>query len=101
MVNIVSFNVNGLRNFQKRKKIYCHLKEMHNADIIFLQETHCTIQDEILWRSQWGGEVINSFGESNARGVALMLNKQVKCDIVRSKVDPGGRFVIAELRIQD
>lgn len=101
MVNIVTYNVNGLRNFQKRKKVYHFLKEMRYADIIFLQETHCMIQDEPLWRSQWGGHVVNSFGESNARGVALLINKKTNCKIVRYKTDINGRFVIVELKIED
>lgn len=101
MVNIISYNVNGLRDFKKRKKIYDHLKTIHQADILLLQETHCTQQDEALWRSQWGGQTINSYGESNARGVALMFGRNCNCSILNSYSDPQGRFVISEVILED
>lgn len=101
MINIISYNVNGLRDFQKRKKIFCHLKQMHNADIVLLQETHCTFNDERLWQSQWGGKMFNSFGETNARGTALLIGKNVNCEVIKFKTDEQGRCIVAEIRFQD
>lgn len=101
MINIVSYNVNGLRDFKKRKKLFYHLKQIHQADLVPMQETHCTLEVEMLWQNQWGGKMINSFGESNARGVALLIGKEVQCDVERFEVDSQGRFVIAEIKIDE
>lgn len=100
MVNITSFNVNGLRNFEKRKKIYYHLKEIQQTEILFLQETHCTPKDEKLWHSQWGGgQVYHSFGENNARGVAIMFKKNIPIKLLNCLADDKGRYLILEVEL--
>lgn len=98
MFNIISYNVNGLRDFQKRKKIFNHLKEIHKADIVLLQETHCVQADQLLWENQWGGKMINSFGETNARGVSFLVGRNVECEIVRQARDDEGRYVVIEIK---
>ena len=48
--------------------MFMQLKQ-ESADIYFLQETH--LKDESVvkkWEKEWKGMVINSAGESNARG---------------------------------
>lgn len=101
MVNIVSYNVNGLRDFKKRKKVFYHLRQVHRADIVLLQETHCTQAEELLWQNQWGGQIINSCGESNARGVALLIGKNVDCEVLHTHSDDQGRVVLAEVKLAD
>ena len=47
LLNIVGFNVNGLRQNLKRKSIFYHLKNK-KFDITLLQETHSCIGEETL-----------------------------------------------------
>lgn len=52
-INVVSFNVNGLRNQAKRRKIFNYLKNA-SSHVVLLQETHSTPEVEKLWSSEWG-----------------------------------------------
>ena len=40
-INMLSLNVRGIGNVKKRKKLFCWLQNQ-KANVIFLQETHCT-----------------------------------------------------------
>ena len=73
MLRIITLNVRGLRNENKRRSIFNYYRK--RADIICLQETHSTEVDEKCWRNEWGGIMLFSHGESNARGVAILVCK--------------------------
>ena len=71
-LNVLSFNVRGLRLETKRISIFQYLIRK-KIDICFLQETHSTERDENIWRNEWGGEVKYSHGTSQARGVMILV----------------------------
>ena len=71
-----SFNARGLRNYNKRTSIFKWLESSHSG-ITFLQETHCTANDEKSWSKNWDGQILFSNGESNARGVATLIPKHL------------------------
>lgn len=73
-LKLLSFNVNGLRSSSKRRAIFKSLR-ITDADIIYLQETHSTPQDQKIWASEWGGRVLFSHGLSNSRGVAILFKR--------------------------
>lgn len=75
-LNILSYNVNRFANFKKRKKIFTRLRNL-KADIILAQEMHSSVKTENLWKSEWGGKIIYSHGESNARGIAIMIRRNL------------------------
>ena len=53
-IKLISFNIRGLRNNLKRKRVFNWLQSQH-ADIIFLHETH-TVQDDLnTWQNEWNG----------------------------------------------
>ena len=54
-LKIGTFNVKGLRNDSKRRKVFQHINQK-NFDVICLQETHSEVADEKIWKSQWGGK---------------------------------------------
>ena len=96
MLKITTLNVNGLRNIQKRKILFNHLKrEKH--DIICLQETHGTREDEVLWQQQWGGEISFSHGESSSRGVAILASQKSGIKLTNQENDMDGRIVKADV----
>ena len=72
-LNIISLNVRGLGDPTKRRAIF--LRYRKSCDILCLQETHSANDSEELWRSEWGGRAYFSHGESNARGVAIFVNR--------------------------
>ena len=66
-IKIASRNVDGLGNEVKRKKLFLLLKASSD-EIFLLQETHCTSENEKLWKKDWDGEIIFSNGTSSKRG---------------------------------
>ena len=63
-LKVISFNAHGLRDNNKRKQLFKLLREK-KADIIFIQEAHCTPDVVNLWRNEWDGNLFHSAGESN------------------------------------
>ena len=71
-LNLISLNVRGIRDEIKRKKIFQFYNEKR-CDVLCLQETHSTKEDEIEWKLEWGGNIIFTHGQSNARGCAMLF----------------------------
>ena len=97
-VQIISLNVG---DYGKRKYLYSYFREL-KADIILLQETHCTPDKAQTWQTEWGGEWYNSFGSSNTKGVAILLTKRLK-NCIRDptiEIDKEGRLIICNLEIE-
>lgn len=55
----ITWNVKGMNGSNKRAKIFSHLKRL-NAEIIFLQETHLKIADQVRFRKNWVGQSFHS-----------------------------------------
>ena len=58
-IKIQTYNVRGIRDFNKRKEIFQFIKDQ-KCDIALLQETHSMPMDEKLWQSQWGVNVTSA-----------------------------------------
>ena len=100
-LHIVSINVNGIRDSEKRKVIF-HWLKIQNFDICLLQETHCGTKDEVnYWSKEWKGKSLWSNGTSSSRGVACLFKHNLDLDICHSERDPNGRFVSADVKIDD
>ena len=79
ITNIISFNVRGLRCVNKRRAIFDFYR--NKCDILCLQETHSTSEDEVIWSAEWGGKILYSHGTSASRGTAILFkNKQLNCE---------------------
>ena len=99
-MNIISLNARGLGDNSKRKEVFYWLYKQ-NSDIIFLQETHSSVQMESIWRTQWGGDIYYSHGETNARGVAILIKKSSPITVKNQYKDDYGRYVILDVTIAD
>ena len=95
-LRIASMNIRGLGNNFKCKKIfnYLHQKEI---DIALLQETHSIKSQAKIWCSQWHGCGYFSHGESNARGVAIFINKKANIQVKHIYKDDKGRDLILDV----
>ena len=100
MRTLLSLNVRGISNFQKRKTIFTWCRKQ-KADFIFLQATHSKIDLEKCWLNEWGGEIIMAHRSSNSRGVAILVKKDVDCTIHSKILDPTGQFVIIKTETKD
>ena len=63
-------------------------------DIVIFQETHSTESTAQVWANEWGGEVIFSHGETNARGIAMFIRKNPKFIVEDIERDKAGRYII-------
>jgi len=72
---ILSLNVRGMRNYEKRKAIFLWISKQ-NADAIFLQETYSTKEVEYFWTLQWKGEIFFAHGSEHSK-VVMILTKKV------------------------
>ena len=99
-LNICTLNVKGLRDKIKRRELFLWLRDK-KMSIYFLQETHSIINDSKCWSNEWGGKAIWSHGTSNSRGTAILFNTQLACSVVKSIIDPNGRYVIADIKVAE
>lgn len=111
MVNLKfnSFNVRGLRDKVKRKTIFYHLKHKYPGGVYLLQEVHSLELDVNDWSKEWKGDSITGFGgksffhhgDSDSRGVAILLSDDldVKTEILFK--DNEGRILIIKLTTTD
>lgn len=97
-LSLVTLNTNGLRSVTKRRAIFSDLHK-GGFDIIFLQETHSTKEDQRIWSTEWGGDIIFSNGRSNARGVAILFKKGLNPDVMTTVRDKEGRMLIVQVSL--
>ena len=96
MLNIITFNVNGLASsdgrVSKRRKLFTWLKT-HHCDIALLQETHCTDSMQRIWAREWGGDIFFSNGSSDSRGVCILIRRGLDLEIKEVRKDDQGRLI--------
>ena len=97
---MLSLNVRGLSNFNKRRAIFAWCRKQ-NAHIVFLQETHSTVNSEKQWKAEWGAPLELAHGSSNSRGVAILFRKGFDCKIIKKIIDPTGRYISIQAQIND
>lgn len=99
-LSVISLNVNGIRDQMKRHNFF-HFLRNTRADIILLQETHSTLQDERVWSNEWGNRIVFCHGTNFSKGVAILFNRLNSAEKLQVTIDLNGRFVIMELRIEN
>ena len=79
--DLISLNTAGLRDYEKRRKVFHYLKQqISKSGIIFMQETHRVKSDEKIWTNHFGcgsGSIIFSHGKSDARGVLIAFREEL------------------------
>ena len=99
-IRILSCNVRGLADVIKRKQMYNYFKEK-DADVIFLQETHCSKNSKRIFKSQWRGKSVFANGTTEARGVAVLFANGLDIKIEKIKADEDGRYILCTVKIND
>lgn len=67
-----SLNINGCRDIVKRTALFEHLL-IKKLNIVFLQETHTDVDNQLQWRDEWKGQVFLSHGSNTTAGVAILV----------------------------
>lgn len=94
--SILSLNVRGLRNQIKRRSIFRYLKDQ-NCQLYLLQETFSESKDELIWKSEWGGDIFFSHGSTHSKGVCILINPSNKLSVETTSKDLDGRIVSINL----
>ena len=75
VLHLISLNTQGLRNSAKRGRLTYILQQ--KAQIIFLQETHFSLEIESLVENDFESfNIYNSYGINNSRGCANLILKK-------------------------
>ena len=99
-LKLLSLNVRGLRNQNKRRAIFSYLKSQR-ATIYCLQETYSLANDEKVWSSEWDGHIIYSRETAHSRGACILLNPNSTYHFRTIESDSQGRFVIAKIEVEE
>uniref|UniRef100_A0A668SST9 exodeoxyribonuclease III n=1 Tax=Oreochromis aureus TaxID=47969 RepID=A0A668SST9_OREAU len=97
---IASWNVKGLNNGIKRKKILTYLK-LSRVDIAFIQEKHLCKSEALKLKRSWVGKVFSSPGTGKSRGVSALIHKAVSFTETKVITDKEGRFVLVYGQLLD
>ena len=89
-------NCNGLGDKTKRNKVLTWLKGKPE-NIIFLQETHSTVELEDEWKKEWEGDIHFSHGASNSTGVAILIKNKENITIDKARDICQGRVLLIEV----
>lgn len=90
-----------MRNSQKRRKLF-HWFSRHGAQkgVVFIQETHSTIDSYENWKLIFKGDIIMSHGTNFGKGVAILLGEKLDINTHLKIVDEKGRYIILNVNIQ-
>ncbi len=95
-MKIVSYNVNGINNPIKRKKLLHQLKK-ETGNIIFLQDP---LEHEKL-KKLTKAQVYYSSYKSSKRGVAILIMPQIAFTLEKLITDKEGRYVMVIGKVED
>ena len=92
-MKIINWNVKGLNQAVKRKRVLSHLQHL-GVGIAFLQETHLPNQDQSKIHKEWVGQMFHSQFNCKGRGVAILIHKKIPFIVSNTILDPNGRYVM-------
>ena len=99
-LKVISLNVRGIRNPNKRRAIFCYLKQQ-KANIFCLQETYSQPDDEKIWSAEWGGKIFFCHGTAHSKGVCILANPNSTFNLDVVQTDHQGRILIPKLKISE
>ena len=103
LLKLLTNNVRGLRQKQKRISYFewlrCTLKYMDG--FILLQETHSNLEDEYMWVSEFGSDIIFNHGTTTTCGVLIIPPKSHDYKIDCLYKDENGRILVIKVENND
>lgn len=92
-LNIITWNVRGLRDPRKRRQILSYL-DRHQVHVAMLQETHFNPRRNITFACKWAAHRIFSSFSSYARGVAILVKRGTPFTLTGATWDAQGRYCL-------
>ena len=95
----ISLNVRGISNFRKRRTVFTWCRKQ-KAEVIFLQETHSTKDNTLLWKREWGAPFFCSHWANNSRGVSILIRNNFYCSVEEIVTDADGRYIMLKVLLR-
>lgn len=87
----------GLKNQGKRRCIFSYLKDK-KCHCYFLRDTYSEPKDELIWSSDWAGNMLSSHGTNRQKGVCILLNPSTCNFLIESRYsDVDGQIVLVNI----
>ena len=69
----ITINIKEIKNNSKRLSLMEYFRnKLSNNGILFLQQTHCALNDENIWKNGFNGHIFYSHGNSQPCGVLIV-----------------------------
>lgn len=88
-LKLLSLDVQGLHDLNRRRALFSHLKEQ-KASVCCLQETYSLPEDEKMWCVEWGGKIFCSHGTVTRKRFAF--HPTCTFHLYSVQTDPQGDF---------
>ena len=96
--NFITNSVKGLQLSKKRLKLFEYFRDKLSSNgILFLQETHSTINNELKWKDEFKGALFFAHGKSNSCGVLIGFLGNKPFTVVHEFSDKNGRILILDI----
>ena len=92
------FKCTGIEGSNQEAKYFSYLRDQ-KAIFCFLQETYSNSNDEVLWKAEWGGDIVFSHSSCHSKGVCILIDPKVKGKIELLFQDNSGRTVLITSQI--
>ena len=99
--NFITNNVKGLQSSVKRVKMLEPFKnKIGHRSILFVQETHSSIDTEKQWNDEFKGQLYFSHDKTNSCGVPIAFNCNVNV-VVKNQFNDEYGILILEMTTDD
>ena len=92
LLHFITVNVRGIRNKQKRDKIFKWLS-YQKFDIVLMQETFVTKDFENILKSEQKRSLFFNNGTNHSKGVMIVVKNKLPVEIKECVSQPGGRVI--------
>lgn len=99
LLRVGSLNMNGGRDGNKLAMV-SELLSIKKINVVFLQETHTTLDNESEWKRWWEGTSILSHGTNNSAGIAILFSKEMNVNILVVEEIVKGRILLLKMEYE-
>ena len=101
-LTFITNNIKGIQNNSKQLYVTEYFKnKLENNRILFLQETHSTINDENIWKNDFNGSVFYSNGISQSCAFLIAYFANLNFSVNKQVGDKNGRIIILDVIIDE
>ena len=99
MVTIETRNYRGLADTKKRLDVLDRIRK-DKTHIACLQDVHLNKRDRPKLRREWGGNVYLSAKTTMARGVAILISRDLEYKVNNAICDEDGNYILLHISIE-